>query len=89
MKIVSVYRGDFEHVRNFYVSPLVTLTLAIFVQFSSRPICYSFVFMQIALQTSLTCTKNKKNLNLQRGLEDNLHVQKRITNRQRKSVHVQ
>ena len=36
--------------------------------------------MQIALQALLACTQNKKNLNLQRGLEGNLHVHKRITN---------
>ncbi len=44
----------------------------------SQPTYYSFVFMEIALHASLACAKHKKNLNLQRGLEGNLHVNKRI-----------
>ena len=43
--------------------------------------------MQIALQASLARTKNKKNLNLQRGLEGNFHVHKRITNSPQKAYY--
>ena len=46
--------------------------------FTNRPFPAYFGFMQIALQASLACAKNKKNLNLQRGFKGNLYVHKRM-----------